>query len=527
MNPTAAPLHVLTDGARTAPQTSCVHIQELTHEGFANFIWRRLWRSPAVTLHSSETPTRPFRLMLCCRLMSTGPVTWRRPNLVDRTIHWRDVLSAGGAFLRDALARPFVMASLRKRADMGQDTAAPLKTDAEDGAALVIAPSLTMQEPVGGMVTHLRGVLAGLTAHNVRPTFYTTIRQFPVPQGCLSHVLRMPERYHDIPELPWLVMSDSVIAQIERETGPGKPQLVYERNTIYSRAGRTLANRWNVPFVLEFNGSEPWMAQHWGGGLRHAALGDAFERQNLASADLVVTVSDELRAQAIERGARENAIIVVPNGVDLDCFNPDVDGARVRERLGSGTRIIIGFSGTFGPWHGAELLAEAYRALVLEEPEVAEKTCLVMFGDGPGLATVKDILATLPPEYYRLTGMIAVQEIAPHLAACDVLASPQIVDPDSGVFFGSPTKLFEYMAMARAIVAADAGQIADVITDDQNGLLFKAGSACELRLALKKALLDPALRERLGRQARIDAEARHGWDRHVGAILAKLRGNSP
>jgi hypothetical protein len=50
-----------------------------------------------------------------------------------------------------------------------------------------------------------------------------------------------------------------------------------------------------------------------------------------------------------------------------------------------------------------------------------------------------------------------------YLDACDILASPHVPSIDESEFFGSPTKLFEYLAMEKGIVASRLGQVGEVI----------------------------------------------------------------
>ena len=109
-----------------------------------------------------------------------------------------------------------------------------------------------------------------------------------------------------------------------------------------------------------------------------------------------------------------------------------------------------------------------------------------------------------------------------HLAACDILASPHVPNPDGSAFFGSPTKLFEYMAMGRPIVASALEQIADVLSDEETALLVPPGDIDALANALLRLIDTPALGRRLGANAREAALQRHTWQRHTQRILARL-----
>ena len=108
-------------------------------------------------------------------------------------------------------------------------------------------------------------------------------------------------------------------------------------------------------------------------------------------------------------------------------------------------------------------------------------------------------------------GRIPHSEVPAYLDACDILLSPHVPMPDGSAFFGSPTKLFEYMAMEKAIAASRLGQIGDVIEDGVSGLLLEPGSVDELVAAIEKLAGDAELRERLGRAARATVLERYTW----------------
>ncbi len=88
----------------------------------------------------------------------------------------------------------------------------------------------------------------------------------------------------------------------------------------------------------------------------------------------------------------------------------------------------------------------------------------MLVGDGLKMPEVRRLVG--PPEIARfvtLTGLVAQSEAPRYLACADLLLSPTCRTRTAPDFFGSPTKLFEYMAMEKPIVASALGQIEDVI----------------------------------------------------------------
>jgi glycosyltransferase involved in cell wall biosynthesis len=110
-----------------------------------------------------------------------------------------------------------------------------------------------------------------------------------------------------------------------------------------------------------------------------------------------------------------------------------------------------------------------------------------------------------------------------YLAACDVLVSPHGRQADGGEFFGSPTKLFEYMAMGRPIVASAVGQIADVLVDEDSALLVPPDDPPALCGAIVRLVDNACLRVRLGSAARQAAAQRHTWVRNAERVLECLQ----
>jgi glycosyltransferase involved in cell wall biosynthesis len=86
---------------------------------------------------------------------------------------------------------------------------------------------------------------------------------------------------------------------------------------------------------------------------------------------------------------------------------------------------VFGFIGTFGPWHGAEVLTEAFGRLLHRFPAYREQVRLLLIGDGQRMPLVKALIEQLGlSTYCILTGLIPQEQGPAYLAACDALVSP-------------------------------------------------------------------------------------------------------
>lgn len=101
-------------------------------------------------------------------------------------------------------------------------------------------------------------------------------------------------------------------------------------------------------------------------------------------------------------------------------------------------------------------------------------------------------------------------------------AAARVPNSDGSRSFGSPTKLSEYMAMGRAIVASDLEQIGTVLQHRESAILVPPGDVGELARALVEPAGSPERRAELGAAALAALVARHTWDRHTARILDAL-----
>jgi glycosyltransferase involved in cell wall biosynthesis len=275
------------------------------------------------------------------------------------------------------------------------------------------------------------------------------------------------------------------------------------------------ALRTTRPLFLEYNGSEVWVGQHWD-RVGSLDLLERYERLNLDAAARIFVVSDVERRNLEARGVDAKKIVVNPNGVDVERFRPGAGGVEARRELGiRDEEIVAGFVGTFGPWHGVEKLAEAIKAIPANV-----HVRFLMVGSGSLHAEVEKQLETQTRAGKVIfTGSVRHDRVPALLDACDILVAPHVPLADGSEFFGSPTKVFEYMAMGKAIVASRLGQIGEVLSDGETALLVQPGNVEELAAALVKLIDDDELRKSLGARAREVAEREHTWAHNAQRVL--------
>lgn len=370
----------------------------------------------------------------------------------------------------------------------------------------------------GGSVGHIAGVLNNLT----NPIFISTDLIPTVRKDCEFHVVTPENTFWDFSEIPPLYFNDFFYNSAIRLIGNRHPSFIYQRYNLNNFSGIRLARYYKVPFVLEFNGSEIWVNRHWGNHiLKYEKLADEIEQLNLEASDLIVVVSRPLKDQLIDRKIAPEKILVNPNGVDPEKYRPTLEGQTIRQLYHLQKRIVIGFIGTFGMWHGAEVLAKAFKLLLNRYPHLKTQVTLMLIGDGMMMPEVKKILSTCK-ENSILTGTIPQDSGPTHLAACDILVSPHVPNQDGTPFFGSPTKLFEYMAMGKGIVASNLDQIGELLEHNHSAWMVEPGNVESLAEGIKKLIDEPLLRDRLGKAARAEVCAKYTWQKHTKKIIETL-----
>jgi len=291
------------------------------------------------------------------------------------------------------------------------------------------------------------------------------------------------------------------------------PDFIYERASLCGIAGGKLARELNVPLLLEVNAPLTGEQSAYRGS-ELAQLATTAECWALTQADAVLAVSKAVREHVCNLGADPARVHVVPNGVDAGTFCPGPPDAAVRERWGLRKGPVLGFVGGLRPWHGVECLPDLLARLAVRHQDVQ----MIVVGDGPLRRELEAEFGTRGMSSRVIfTGAIPHEEVPRLIRLFDLALAPYPALDHS--FYFSPLKLFEYMACGVPAVAANLGQIAEVVRDGKNGLLYSAGDVDALAAGCERLLASPSLRLALGQAAAKLVHTGFTWDQNAARVI--------
>jgi glycosyltransferase involved in cell wall biosynthesis len=414
------------------------------------------------------------------------------------------------------------------------------------GRLLYLKTNLWVGVRAGGSIGHIAGVINGFVKRGMPVDLAAIDKPVILDPQVRFHRIDPPSAYGVPYELNLYRFQDTFLDRTSKLMRQREYAFLYQRMSLSNHVGVALSRSRALPLVLEYNGSEVWLSSTWGSRPRYRDVALLAEDMCLKHAHLVVAVSKVLREELIARGVAPDRIVFYPNCIDPTVFDParfsEEYTASLRKKLGIPREsLVVGFIGTFGQWHGAEVLAGAIRTLAFQDTKWLRdnQVHFLLVGDGPKMTAVRKLLEEgEAKQFCTLAGLVPQQEAASYIAAADILVSPHVRNPDGTPFFGSPTKLFEYMAMGKSIVASALEQVGEVLRDSFStaalpadppagedthlGILCPPGDEIELIRGIRFLVKNPRWRDQFGRNCRREALRRYTWDHHVGAILERL-----
>lgn len=279
---------------------------------------------------------------------------------------------------------------------------------------------------------------------------------------------------------------------------------IYERLSLFGTSGVRAARRLGSPHVLEVNAPLCDEARRYR-TLPHPEEAMRAERQVCAETRHIFANSEPTAECLAEAGVSRAKVSVVPNGVDARWFP---GGPRRSHDL-----FTIGFLGSLKPWHGIDVLVDAFTRAHARRSDLR----LEIVGAGPEAARLDE--AGLPAGAVVDHGALPHRRAIELMSRWDVGVAPFVPLPR---FYFSPLKVVEYMAAGVCPVASDLGQIRALLGGGSRGVLVEPGSAAALAEAIVRLAADRRAAAELGGRARAYALDTLTWRRNAEKALAAL-----
>lgn len=293
-----------------------------------------------------------------------------------------------------------------------------------------------------------------------------------------------------------------------------RPDFIYERYAFFNFSGALLSYFLKIPFIIEVNEiSGPIRVR----GQYFVALAKFIQKFVFQRAYLVVAVSEFLKHEISRIVVPPTRVITMPNGVPeywLKNRSFNFSRSELRSKLKLTKKKVVCFVGGLVPWHNFPLLLDVVKSVQKKIPEI----CLLIVGEGPEKEQIESMAELLYLERGSiiLTGRIPHREVPEYIGLSDVAIIPETNS------FRSPIKMFEYMAMARPVVAPRLPAIQAVIKDGYNGKLFELGDKISCADALFQVLANKEYATSLGKAAFKTIVKEHTWEMNAKKILDAL-----
>ncbi|WP_231557947.1 D-inositol-3-phosphate glycosyltransferase [Modestobacter caceresii] len=376
----------------------------------------------------------------------------------------------------------------------------------------------------GGMNVYVVEVSRRLADRGIAVDVFTratSSEQPPVvemaPGVTVRHVSAGPFEGLGKQELPAQMCAfTAAVLREEAQHDPGHFDVVHSHYWLSGQVGWLARDRWGVPLVH---------SAHTLAKVKNAALAEGDEpepRTRVIGEEQVVAEADRLVANTAEEArqlvdfydADPRRTLVVPPGVDLECFRPgDRRGARARIGVAPDAVVLL-FVGRIQPLKAPEMLLHAAARMLAADPALRDRLEVLVVGapSGSGLAEpqrlqelavslgVSDVVRFLPPQ--------APAQLADHYRAADVA-----VVPSHNESFGLVA--LEAQACGTPVVAAAVGGLPTAVDDGVSGLLVAGRNPEAYAAAIRRVL---ARRELLAAGARRHAAA-FSWDRTTDSLV--------
>jgi glycosyltransferase involved in cell wall biosynthesis len=223
----------------------------------------------------------------------------------------------------------------------------------------------------------------------------------------------------------------------------------------------------------------------------------------------VFVVSELMKKKLVEFGVNEKNVRVYPDGVEIERFDPDISGEKIREKYNLGDNFTFIFHGGIEYHDGFDILLKSATKLLQRHQNIK---ILVVGGGREYFEKMKTLSRELKiDDSIIFTGWCKFEEVPEYISASNVGVLPlrSTLTTECITTF----KLLEYLSMSKPVIATNLSTISTLIKKGKCGIIVEQDDVESLYAGLEYAYsLDKSSLEKMGENGRKLIEREYKWD---------------
>jgi len=215
-------------------------------------------------------------------------------------------------------------------------------------------------------------------------------------------------------------------------------------------------------------------------------------------AKAITVVSGDSRSKLLKTFGRNYVknIYVIPGGVDLNLYPPQLDTSTLNKRYKLEDKKMILFTGRLISHKGVKYLVNAAKEIKGE---------IFLIGEGPEKQYLLNLIDKKELKNVHLLGLMNERRLLRFYYRADVFVAPSVWEEPLGL------TILEAMASKTPVVTTRKGGIPLLIKQNYNGFFVKPRNSTQIAKSVNKLLEDDELRKKIGENARKTIEEKFTW----------------
>lgn len=303
-----------------------------------------------------------------------------------------------------------------------------------------------------------------------------------------------------LPILDYISMLFSYNQEIDRQIKEFQPDIIVSHSILSNYLAMRLSKKNNIPFVFHMTDAQHTIIP----SKTLQSVGKIIETKILKNADKVITINEKLRDYAISIGANPDKTHVVKAGIDLERYDPNINGSEIRKKYGiKEDDKVLFFMGWLYHFSGLKEVTIEISKIKNEKSNIK----LLIVGDGDAFDDLQRIIKDNHlSDQIILTGKQPYESIPAFIASSDICLLPAYNNETMRDIV--PIKLYEYLAMGKAVIATKLPGVMKEFGED-HGVIYVDKPEDALRRAIE--LIDNERVKEHGLKAR-DFVRNYGWN---------------